>query len=219
LFGRYCHITLNPDKSGKDSTDFYRLSSRFPQGISMQRITCKKCGAAAFATETFCPMCGDVLAKQTEASPIANRRGSASMPAPLCYPLTGDIAEWVQRNVPVDEEIFFSLENEEHTMALVGTSQRLLALRGNPLIGGWAGVNVKSYPYASLADVRYALGSLNTKIQLHVHTYAGKPEVGRRARLGQITVENFAPFESDKAVKVCEMLRELAATAREQVKD
>jgi hypothetical protein len=182
----------------------------------MQRITCKKCGAAAFATETFCPMCGDMLAKQVEQPPPVTGRKVMSA---LCYPLTGDIAEWVQHNVPAEEEILFSLENEDHTMGIVGASQRLFVLRANPLIGGWAGVNVKAYPYASIADVRCALGSLNAKIQLHVYTYAGKPEVGRRSRLGQITVENFAPFESDKAVKVCEMLRELAATAREQVKD
>ncbi len=187
----------------------------------MQRITCKKCGAQAFANETFCPMCGDVLARQTERrkaegeettfSPFALR----SSPS-LCYPLTGEIADWVEHHIPAEEDIFFSLENEDHTMALVGTSQRLLSLRGNPLIGGWAGVNAKSYPYASIADVRYAIGSLNTKIQLHVHTYMGKPEVGRRAKLGRITVENFAPFDTDRAVKVTETLRELAAAAREQ---
>jgi hypothetical protein len=185
----------------------------------MQRVTCKKCGASAFANETFCPMCGDVLARQVDAPPIPHGRGGASVPAPLCYPLTGNIAEWVQRHVPPEEEILFSLENEEHTTAFVGTSQRLLVLRGNPLIGGWAGVNAKVYPYASIADVRYTLGSLNVKIQLHVHTYLGKPEVGRRARLGQITFENFAPFDSDKAVKVCETLREWAATAREMVEE
>ncbi|MCS6860106.1 MAG: hypothetical protein NZT92_07295 [Abditibacteriales bacterium] len=180
----------------------------------MQRITCKKCGAAAFASETFCPLCGDVLARQADAPPTPQGRGSVSAPAPLRFPLTGNLAAWVQRNVPAEEEILFSLENEEHTTALVGTSQRLLVLRGDPLIGGWEGVNVKAYPYASIADVRYTLGPLNTKIQLHVYTYLGKPEVGRRARLGQITVENFAPFDSDKAVKVCETLREWAATAR-----
>lgn len=190
----------------------------------MQRVTCKKCGAQAFANETFCPLCGDVLARQADAPPPQSRGGGAPTPAPpsmpaLRFPLTGNLAAWVQRNIPPEEEILFSLENEEHTTALVGTSQRLLVLRGNPLIGGWEGVNVKVYPYASIAEVRYTLGPLNAKIQLHVHTYLGKPEVGRRARLGQITVENFAPFDSDKAVQVCETLREWAATARDMVEE
>ena len=176
----------------------------------MQIATCQKCGAQTPVTETFCSACGTVLAERLEIPPAP----AHALSSDVCFPLTGNIAEWVQRNVPPEETILFSLENEEHLLALVGLHERLLVVRRNQFDTEWVKATAESIPYDSIAEVRHGSGGVVTAIQLHVYTFMGRPDGRPQVVPFQVKIETFMMFNPERAAKVAEVLRELVAEAR-----
>ncbi len=176
----------------------------------MQIATCQKCGARASVTETFCSACGAVLAERLEIPPAP----AHALSSDVYFPLTGDIAEWVQRNVPPEETILFSLENEEHLLALVGLRERLLVVRRNQFDTKWVKATAESIPYDSIAEVRHGSGGVVTAIQLHVYTFMGKPDGRPQVVPFQVKIETFMMFNPERAAKIAAALCELVADAR-----
>ncbi len=110
------------------------------------------------------------------------------------------------------EDLVFSIENEEGAVALAGTLDSVLVLRTGDMAGGFSGINIKVYPYGSISDVRGAPSPMTGKIQFTVHLFGGKPEVGRRARMsGQKKVENIAAVPNEQVPLVADKFSEMVA--------
>jgi len=110
------------------------------------------------------------------------------------------------------EQIIFSIENKENAVALVGLSQGVLVLRTGDMSAGYAGIDIKAFPYGSISEVKSNVGPLTGKIQFTVHMHGGKPQVGRRARLSsQKKVEVISALPNEYVPAVTAKFKEMVA--------
>ncbi|NCO32832.1 MAG: hypothetical protein GW893_03035 [Armatimonadetes bacterium] len=180
----------------------------------------------AYSTEAFCPACGNML----KSAPTATASPSAATPpappispspiappavqrdpqalCPLSSLMLGGLAA---KNVR-QEQIVFSVENEENAVALVGLSQGVLVLRTGDMAGGYGGIDIKAFPYGSISEVKSNVGPMTGKIQFTVHMHGGKPQVGRRARMSsQKKVQLLAALPNERIPAVTEKFKEMVA--------
>lgn len=181
--------------------------------MKVERIRCKRCGATAFATEAICPSCGQLFGDQPEEEekPSFDLHPTFVGEMPI-----EDLAAVLAANLQPGERILASVENEHGSVSLVATTRRILVLRAGEVTGAFHGAQCKEYPYLSIEDIICSPGPLNAKIQIKYRGYAGKPEVGRRARLAQQLTDNLMPFPKDVALRVTARLEELLEKAREE---
>lgn len=206
----------------------------------MQKVLCPKCGATAYATEAFCPACGEML-KRPQPAPDSPRAVAPPILAPppvvvppqppvptqplhpavqkdrlVTFPLSDLMTGGLEAHEVDPQSILFSIENEEGAVALVGTIDSVLVLRSGDFAGGYLGINVRVYPYGCISEVKHTPGPITGKIQFNVHMYGGKPEIGRRAKMsGQKKVEVIAAVPNDQMPFVVEKFQEMVANLSE----
>ncbi len=115
---------------------------------------------------------------------------------PVRYTISDDAKNALRSVLQASESVIVSIANEDDTVSIVATPQRLFAVKTAQYGVGAAGVSVKEFPWAGVFDIVMAPMTLNLEIAVHYRSNDGrKAEVGRRAMLAKPAVENLMPFE------------------------
>ena len=140
---------------------------------------------------------------------------------PVRYPVSDDAKAAVRPLLTAGDPVVLSLTNDEGGIALVGTPQKLLAIKLSELGAGAAGVKVREFPWEGIERIVATPLSFQLKIALHYRTSNNgrTVEVGRRAKLGKAVVENLAGFDLDKGNELVAAMMQIWESRREGESD
>jgi len=186
----------------------------------MNRVPCPHCQEPIFETEVFCPACGERVIKSDEeiAAEAERRIQKRLFQGELCFPLSGDLLIALRDQLQEGERIYLSVQNIEDSLAVVATNRRGMVLRVSKAMAGASGVECESLPYGSIAEIKaQRLTELGT-LMIGVMRIAGKPETGRRARMGKKVFTKIPAIPLDKLDRVVAGLQRLVEQAHAQLK-
>ena len=129
---------------------------------------------------------------------------------PVRYPVSDDVKLLIRDLLNANEPVIVSISNEDDTISLIGTPQRLFSVRTGAT-AGVTGFNVREFPWEGITSLVLQSGSLNVKIVVSYRTTGdGRTvEVGRRAAMGRPAVDNLMPFETTAGTAVFEAIHSI----------
>jgi hypothetical protein len=129
---------------------------------------------------------------------------------PVRYPVPDDVKSLIRDLLNANEPVIVSITNEDATISLIGTPQRLFSVRTGAT-AGVTGFNVREFPWEGITNLVLQSGSLNVKIAMHYRTTGdGRTvEVGRRAAMGRPAVDNLMPFETAAGTAVFQAIHSI----------
>jgi hypothetical protein len=129
---------------------------------------------------------------------------------PVRYPVSDDVKSLIRDLLNTNEPVIVSIANEDGTISLIGTPQRLFSVRTGAT-AGVTGFNVREFPWEGITSLVRQSGSLNVKIVVSYRTTGdGRTvEVGRRAAMGRPAVDNLMPFETATGTAVFEAIHSI----------
>jgi hypothetical protein len=127
---------------------------------------------------------------------VASRWGLPPGFVPVRHPIDDEVKEVVRGELSPGEPVVITLANEEGTVSIIATPQRLLSVRSGGATAGVTGFNVRDFPWEGITKLVLQQASTTLKFAIHYKTSDGrKVEVGRRAALAMAATENLMPFD------------------------
>jgi hypothetical protein len=140
----------------------------------------------------------------------ATRWGLPTGIVPVHFPIDDEVKEVVRGELSPNEPVIATLANEEQTLTIVATPQRLFTIRSGSTLAGVTGFTVREFPWEGITKMILQQASANVKFALHFKTSDGrKVEVGRRAAMGMAATENLMPFEPTSGHQVFALIHQI----------
>ena len=114
---------------------------------------------------------------------------------PVRYGINEQAKNAVRELLQPNEPVIISLANEEETVSIIATPQRLFAARTGQS-AGVTGCMVKEFPWGDITNLVLQHAGPNVKIAVHYKTSDGRTvATGLRAKLAKPAVDNLMPFD------------------------
>ncbi len=118
--------------------------------------------------------------------------------APVRYPISDEAKNAAREILLPGEPVAVMVANDNGSISLIATPQRLLVVREGAAMAGATGLKVRDYPWRGITDLKtqHAAGALKISIGFKSNNNR-TVELGRRARLAKDAVDHMMPFEAE----------------------
>ena len=118
--------------------------------------------------------------------------------APVRYPISGEAKNAVREILHSGEPVVVTVANDNGSISLVATPQRLLVVREGAAMAGATGLKVSDYPWRGITKLQTQHAADALKISIGFKSNNNRTvELGRRAKLAKDAVDHMMPFAAE----------------------